>query len=130
MDDTLSVPDRPPQPVVGTKPRPPISRQDVDPDAFRIIYRLHGLGFTAYLTGGAVRDLMLGRPAKNFDVVTDARPGQIKKRFVRAFIIGRRFRLTHVHFHGGKYIEVATFRRTSDQAARETPAEESAPVPP
>jgi len=130
MDDTLSVPDQPAQPVIVTKPNHPISRQDVDPDALKIIYRLHRLGFTAYLTGGAVRDLMLGRPAKDFDVVTDARPGQIKKRFARAFIIGRRFRLTHVHFHGGKYIEVATFRRISDQAARETPAEESAPVHP
>jgi poly(A) polymerase len=130
MDDPQTTPDRPAQPVVVTKPGHPISRQDVDPDALKIIYRLHRLGFTAYLTGGAVRDLLLGRPAKDFDVVTDARPGQIKKRFARAFVIGRRFRLTHVHFPGGKYIEVATFRRTSDQAARETPAEESAPVHP
>jgi poly(A) polymerase len=125
MDDTLSVPDRPAQPVIVTKAGHSISRQDVDPDALKIIYRLNRLGFTAYLTGGAVRDLLLGRPAKDFDVVTDARPGQIKKRFARAFIIGRRFRLAHVHFPGGKYIEVATFRRISDQAARETPAEES-----
>jgi poly(A) polymerase len=130
MDDPQTTPDRPAQPVVVTKPGHPISRQDVDPDALKIIYRLHRLGFMAYLTGGAVRDLLLGRPAKDFDVVTDARPGQIKKRFARAFVIGRRFRLTHVHFPGGKYIEVATFRRTSDQAARETPAEESAPVHP
>ncbi|OGD11690.1 MAG: hypothetical protein A2Y86_05435 [Candidatus Aminicenantes bacterium RBG_13_62_12] len=127
MDDTLTLPDRPAQPVIVTKPGHSISRQDVDPDALKIIYRLHRLGFTAYLTGGAVRDLMLGRPAKDFDVVTDARPGQIKKRFARAFIIGRRFRLAHVHFPGGKYIEVATFRRISDQAARETPAGETAP---
>jgi poly(A) polymerase len=130
MDDIHSAPERPVQPVVVTKPGHPISRQDVDPDALRIIHRLHGLGFTAYLTGGAVRDLMLGRPAKDFDVVTDARPGQIKKRFARAFIIGRRFRLAHVHLPGGKYIEVATFRRISDKAARETPVEESAPVHP
>ena len=130
MDDTLSVPVRSAQPVIVTKPGHPISRQDVDPDALKIIYRLHRLGFTAYLTGGAVRDLLLGRPAKDFDIVTDARPGQIKKRFARAFIIGRRFRLTHVHFPGGKYIEVATFRKISDQAAREIPSEESAPVHP
>jgi len=130
MDDTHSAVERPAQPVVVTKPGHPISRQDVDPDALKIIYRLHRLGFTAYLTGGAVRDLMLGRPAKDFDVVTDARPGQIKKRFPRAYIIGRRFRLAHVHFGGGKYIEVATFRRISDQAARETPAEESTPALP
>src|SRR4030065_1657466 len=128
MDDTLSVPDRPPQPVVVTQPAHPILRQDVDPDALKIIYRLHRLGFTAYLTGGAVRDLMLGRPAKDFDVVTDARPGQIKKRFARAFIIGRRFRLTHVHFHGGKYIEVAPFRRISDHTPPENPATEPTPT--
>lgn len=130
MDDTQSVPLRPAQPVIVKKPGHPISRQDVDPDALKVIYRLHRLGFTAYLTGGAVRDLLLGRPAKDFDVVTDARPGQIKKRFARAFIIGRRFRLAHVHFQGGKYIEVATFRRISDQAARETPGEENVPVHP
>jgi poly(A) polymerase len=130
MDDTQSVPPLPAQPVIVRRPGHPISRQDVDPDALKIIYRLHRLGFTAYLTGGAVRDLLLGRPAKDFDVVTDARPGQIKKRFARAFIIGRRFRLAHVHFQGGKYIEVATFRRISDQAARETPAEENVPVHP
>lgn len=130
MDDTLTAPNRPAQPVIVSKPGHSISRQNVDPDALKIIYRLHRLGFTAYLTGGAVRDLLLGRPAKDFDVVTDARPGQIKKRFARAFIIGRRFRLAHVHFPSGKYIEVATFRRISDQAARETPAEESAPLHP
>jgi len=130
MDDNHGASDRPAQPVIVTKPGHPISRQDVDPDALKIIYRLHRLGFTAYLTGGAVRDLLLGRPAKDFDVVTDARPGQIKKRFARAYIIGRRFRLAHVHFGGGKYIEVATFRRISDQDARETPAEENAPVHP
>jgi poly(A) polymerase len=131
MDHTLSVPDNPVQPVIVTKPGHSISRHDVDPDALKIIYRLHQQGFTAYLTGGAVRDLMLGRPAKDFDVVTDARPGQIKKRFARAFIIGRRFRLAHVHFPGGKYIEVATFRRISDQAARETTStEESVPAHP
>jgi len=130
MADTQTVSDRPAQPVILTKPGHPISPQDVDPDALRIIHRLHRLGFTAYLTGGAVRDLMLGRPAKDFDVVTDARPGQIKKRFARAFVIGRRFRLTHVHFHGGKYIEVATFRRISDEAAREIPANGNAIVHP
>src|SRR4030065_2763590 len=108
MDDTHSIPDRPAHPLVVTTPCHPISRQDVAPDALKIIYRLHHLGFTAYLTGGAVRDLMLGRPAKDFDVVTDARPGQIKKRFARAFIIGRRFRLAHVPFAGGKDIAVAT----------------------
>ena len=98
-------------PVVLMRDEHPVSRKDIDPDALKIIYRLHGLGFTAFLCGGAVRDLMLGRKPKDFDVATDARPGQIKKRFANAFIIGRRFRLAHIRFHGGKIIEVATFRR-------------------
>jgi poly(A) polymerase len=97
--------------VVLSRDEHRLSRKDIDPDALKIIYRLHGLGFTAYLCGGAVRDLLLGRKPKDFDVATDARPGQIKKRFANAFIIGRRFRLAHIRFHGGKIIEVATFRR-------------------
>jgi len=97
-----------------------LSRSDVDPDALRILARLQRMGFIAYLCGGAVRDLLLGRTPKDFDVVTDARPGQIKKRFANVFIIGRRFRLCHVHFPGGKIIEVATFRR--DLSAEEQAA--------
>ena len=88
-----------------------ISRRAIDPDALKIIYRLNSQGFIAYLTGGAVQNLMQGITPKDFDIVTDARPGQIKKRFRNAFIIGKRFRLAHIHFQGGKYIEVATFRR-------------------
>lgn len=107
----------------------PISRRDIDADVLKIINRLHQQGFTAYLVGGAVRDLLLGRPPKDFDVVTDARPGQIKKRFRNAFLIGRRFRLAHVHFAGGKIIEVATFRRDPERCP---PADEipKAPVKP
>jgi poly(A) polymerase len=90
-----------------------ISRRNIDPDALRIIYRLHNLGFIAYLTGGAVRDMMLGKAPKDFDIVTNARPGQIRKRFQDVYIIGRRFRLAHIHFRGGKIIEVATFRKNS-----------------
>jgi poly(A) polymerase len=101
----------------------PISRRDIDPDVLKIINRLHQQGFTAYLVGGAVRDLLLGRQPKDFDVVTDARPGQIKKRFRNAFLIGRRFRLAHVHFSEGKIIEVATFRR--DLEPGQTPPDSS-----
>ena len=107
---------RPVEPFVLKRGEHPISRKDIDPDVFKIIYRLHQQGFTAYLVGGAVRDLLLGKPPKDFDVVTDARPGQIKKRFRNAFLIGRRFRLAHVHFADGKIIEVATFRRDPEQA--------------
>ena len=110
-------PDLPPcepegeRPVLLHKGEHPISRRDIDPDVFKIINRLSDHGFTSYLVGGAVRDLMLGRRPVDFDVVTDARPGQIKKLFSNAYLIGRRFRLAHVHFRGGKYIEVATFRK-------------------
>ncbi|MBN1940046.1 MAG: hypothetical protein JW843_10690 [Candidatus Aminicenantes bacterium] len=97
-----------------------LKREDVDPDALKIIARLNRMGFLAYLCGGAVRDLLLGRKPKDFDIVTDARPGQIKKRFANVFIIGRRFRLAHVHFPGNKIIEVATFRR--DLTGEEAPA--------
>jgi len=115
------------RPVVLEKPDHPISRRDVDPDALGIIRRLHRFGFLAYLTGGAVRDLMLGRVPKDFDIVTDARPGQIRKRFANCFIIGRRFRLAHVRFPEGKLIEVATFRRVPDRGEELAP---DAPVDP
>ena len=98
-------------PYILDAPGHPITRKQVDPDALKIIDRLDREGFLACLVGGAVRDLMLGRKPKDFDIATDARPGQIKKRFPNAYIIGRRFRLVHVHCPGGKIIEVATFRR-------------------
>jgi poly(A) polymerase len=101
------------------RPKHKISRLDIDPDALKIIYRLNSQGFIAYLTGGAVQNLMQGIKPKDFDLVTDARPGQIKKRFRNAFIIGRRFRLAHIHFKDGKYIEVATFRREPDEKEEE-----------
>ncbi|MDD8015643.1 MAG: CCA tRNA nucleotidyltransferase [Acidobacteriota bacterium] len=104
-------PHREPRPVLLRKGEHPISRREIDPDVFKIINRLHGFGFTAYVVGGAVRDMLLGLVPKDFDIVTDARPGQIKKRFSNAFLIGRRFRLAHIHFGGGKVIEVATFRK-------------------
>jgi poly(A) polymerase len=111
--------DEPARPVVLTKPGHPISRHGIDPDALRIMSRLQRMGFIAYLCGGAVRDLLLGKKPKDYDIATDARPGQIKKRFANVFVIGRRFRLAHVHFPGGKIIEVATFRRDPDPAAAE-----------
>ncbi len=103
------------KPRILKRPKHRISRRDIDPDALKIIYRLNSQGFVAYLTGGAVQNLMQGITPKDFDLVTDARPGQIKKRFRNAFIIGRRFRLAHIHFKEGKYIEVATFRREPDE---------------
>ena len=87
-----------------------LSRADVDPDALKVLYRLQHAGHIAYLVGGGVRDLLLGRRPKDFDIGTSAHPGQVKKLFRNCWIIGRRFRLAHVKF-GTKVIEVATFRR-------------------
>ena len=101
-------------PVILARSTHPISRRDIDPDALKVLYRLARNGHKAYLVGGAVRDLLLGKRPKDFDVATDARPGQIKKLFANCFLIGRRFRLAHIRFRGGKIIEVATFRKEPD----------------
>lgn len=86
-----------------------LSRQLVNPNALRVLYRLKENNFAAFLVGGSVRDLMLGREPKDFDIVTDATPGQIKRLFRNCRLVGRRFRLAHIHFKG-EVIEVATFR--------------------
>ncbi len=103
-----------------------LSRRDVDPDALKVLYRLKDAGFTAYLVGGGVRDLLLGRRPKDFDIGTDAHPYQIKKLFRNCYIIGRRFRLAHIRF-GTKVIEVATFRRQiTEEEAAEAAAQDAA----
>jgi poly(A) polymerase len=77
----------------------------------KVCRRLVRHGYEAYLVGGGVRDLLLGHKPKDFDVATSARPEQVRDLFRNSRVIGRRFRLVHVLFHGGKVIEVATFRR-------------------
>ena len=99
-------------PVVCARPDHCISRKNIDPDALRVLYRLSSLGYEAYLVGGGVRDLLLGRQPKDFDVGTSAKPNEVKRAFRNCFLIGRRFRLAHVRF-GDKVIETATFRRES-----------------
>jgi poly(A) polymerase len=89
-----------------------VSRKNIDPDAVRVLYRLKAAGFVAYLVGGGVRDLLLGRQPKDFDIGTSAHPQQVRKLFRNCFIVGRRFRLAHVRF-GPKLIEVSTFRRAA-----------------
>ena len=91
-----------------------ISRRWISPNALRVLYRLKERGYYAYLVGGGVRDLLLGREPKDFDIVTDARPGEMKKLFRNCRLIGRRFRLAHIHFHND-IIEVATFRSNSTE---------------
>ena len=99
-------------PVVYKRPEHCISRKNIDPDALKVLYRLDHLGYTAYLVGGGVRDLLLGRRPKDFDVGTSAKPNEVKRAFKNCFLIGRRFRLAHVRF-GEKVIETATFRQNS-----------------
>lgn len=98
------------QPVVLPRAEHSISRQSINPNTLKVLYRLHREGFKAYLVGGGVRDLLLGRTPKDFDVGTDATPNQVRKLFRNCFLIGRRFRLAHVRF-GDDVVEVATFRR-------------------
>lgn len=86
-----------------------ISRSKINENALKVLYRLQKEGFDAYLVGGCVRDLLLGREPKDFDVATNADPDQVKKIFRNCRLIGRRFRLAHIHF-GKEIIEVATFR--------------------
>ncbi|MBM3817754.1 MAG: polynucleotide adenylyltransferase PcnB [Acidimicrobiia bacterium] len=113
------------QPVVVPRAEHTISRSQVDPDALKVLYRLHQNGFVAYLVGGSVRDLLLQRRPKDFDIGTSAHPYQVKRLFRNCWIIGRRFRLAHVKF-GPKTIEVATFRR--QLSAEELAAAETQPV--
>src|SRR5438046_8391663 len=98
------------EPVVVPRAEHAISRKQIDPDALKVLYRLHQNNYAAYLVGGSVRDLLLGRRPKDFDIGTSAHPYQVKRLFRNCWIIGRRFRLAHVRF-GMKAIEVATFRR-------------------
>lgn len=93
----------------------PIAAADLDPDAVKIVRRLARFDHRAYLVGGCVRDLLLDRRPKDFDVGTSATPRQIKRLFRNCRIIGRRFRLAHIYFQNGKIIEVATFRARDDQ---------------
>lgn len=129
-----------PEPVIVPRAGHPISRRAIDPDALRVLYRLHEAHHVAYLVGGSVRDLLLGRQPKDFDVGTDAHPSQVKRLFRNCWIIGRRFRLAHVKF-GTKIVEVATFRKhlPPDQPAEPTsgsvvvassPAPSDSPQPP
>src|ERR687893_379814 len=97
-------------PVIVPRSEHSISRRQIDADALKVLYRLHQNEHVAYLVGGSVRDLLLGRRPKDFDIGTSAHPYQVKRLFKNCWIIGRRFRLAHVRF-GTKAIEVATFRK-------------------
>lgn len=98
----------------------------VDGDAVRVIRKLRDAGFSAYLVGGGVRDLLLGRQPKDFDIATDARPQDVRRVFRNCRIIGRRFRLAHILFPDNKVIECATYRRDPEQELGELPPDVAA----
>ena len=103
-----------PYPRVIPREQHTLSRKDVWPEALKVIRRLAKFGYTAYLVGGGVRDLLLGRKPKDFDVATDATPEEVRRLFNNSRIIGKRFRLVHVYFRGGRIVEVSTFRRSPE----------------
>jgi len=117
------------EPVIVPRAEHPISRRDIDPDALKVLYRLHESGAVAYLVGGSVRDLLLSRRPKDFDIGTSAHPYQVKKLFRNCWIIGRRFRLAHVRF-GVKTIEVATFRKNVPAGSENEPSHHEPEPPP
>jgi poly(A) polymerase len=103
-----------------------VSRSSVSPNALRVLYRLKDAGYQAFLVGGCVRDIMLGRSPKDFDVATDALPDEVRSLFRNCRLVGRRFRLAHVVF-GREIIEVATFRASSAPAQGEEPLPDADP---
>ena len=119
------------KPVIIPRTEHPISRKWISPNAVRVLYRLKESGHLAYLVGGGVRDLLLGREPKDFDIATDASPNEVKKIFRNCRLIGRRFRLAHIHFHD-EIIEVATFRSniTDEPEAPAASGAVAAPEPP
>ncbi len=102
------------QAEIYTKEEHKISRQLVDNDAIRATARLRREGYQAYIVGGAVRDLIIGKEPKDFDLVTDAEPAKVRKIFRNSRIIGKRFKLVHLYYQDRKILELATFRSVED----------------
>ena len=107
-------------PLILERPEHPVSRRDIDPRVLKVLYRLINAGHVAYLVGGGVRDLMMARRPKDFDIATSAHPQQVRDLFRNSRLIGRRFRLVHVFF-GPDNIEVATFRRHAEEIPADDP---------
>src|SRR5215208_49540 len=107
----------PPAPTPEHEGEIPLERLDLD--AVKVIARLRHMGHQAYFVGGCVRDGLLGKTPKDFDVATSAHPGEVRAIFRNCRLIGRRFRLADVYYRGGKVIEVATFRQNPVDAAED-----------
>lgn len=105
-----------PQPIIVPRAEHNIPRNSISDGALKVLYRLKNAGFGSYLVGGGVRDLLLGREPKDFDVATNATPEQVRELFQRSWLIGRRFRLAQVRY-GSEVVEVSTFRATHSGAA-------------
>ena len=117
-DDTVSVATELHHATVIDRGEHNISRKDIPENVLKVLYRLHRSGYRSYLCGGSVRDLLMGRTPKDFDIVTDAHPGDIRRLFRNSRIIGRRFRLVHVIFQDG-IVEVSTFRREPENRSED-----------
>ncbi|MCS6972243.1 MAG: polynucleotide adenylyltransferase PcnB [Leptospiraceae bacterium] len=113
-----------PEPKVYSKEEHGIHNGLIDPDALKVVRRIHRMGCEAYIVGGSIRDLLLGRKPKDFDVVSDAHPQELRRMFDNSRIIGRRFRLVHVVFRGNKIIEVSTARSLPQNRVRARSADE------
>ncbi|MDT8384426.1 MAG: polynucleotide adenylyltransferase PcnB [Gammaproteobacteria bacterium] len=111
---TIELTDKPGSPRIISRPEHIITRANINEAALKVLYRLRAAGFQAFLVGGGVRDLLLGREPKDFDVATDAHPEAVNELFRNSRLIGRRFKLVHVRF-GREIIEVATFRGTHEE---------------
>ncbi len=105
------------EPRVVPRPEHDLSRKSLSEGAQKVLYRLNQKGQKAYLVGGSVRDILLGREPKDFDIATDAKPNEVRRLFRNSRVIGRRFRLVHVYFKDG-LVEVSTFRRDPDPDAQ------------
>lgn len=103
-----------------------LSRKQIDSDALKVLYRLNRSGYLAFLVGGSVRDLLLGKQPKDFDIGTSARPDQVRSLFRNSRTIGRRFKISHVYFKGNHIIEVTTFRQGTT-VTDDTPADDKGP---
>lgn len=101
-------------PIILPRERHAMSLDPIDRGVVDILHRIRRKGFQACLVGGCVRDILLGKKPKDFDIATDARPRQVKTLFKRCFLIGRRFRLAHVYISHERFVEVATYRAAVD----------------
>ena len=117
--------DLPGSPLILQRSEHNISRRSIDADAIKVMGRLLRHGYRAFLVGGGVRDLLLGKTPKDFDIGTDATPEVVRSLFRNSRLIGRRFRIVHIYFGGNKIFEISTFRSTSED---DVPASEEGSV--